>query len=172
MINFEIIRSDRRSISVEVTRDSLVRVRAPKRMSVELINEFVKKHSAWIEKKLSEAESRRDIFGESDESAILELISCAKKFIPERVAYWSEIMELFPTGIKITRAKTRYGSCSPKNSLCFSCYCMRLEKHEIDYIIVHELAHIKEKNHGKNFYAIIEKYLPDYRRTVYGMKHK
>ena len=111
-------------------------------------------------------------FSADSEKEISSLILLAKKYIPERVRYWSNITGLVPSAVKITRAKTRYGSCSSSNSVCFSCYCMRLEQREIDYVIVHELAHIKEKNHGKKFYAIIEKYLPDYKQTVYEIKHK
>ncbi len=172
MKEIEIIRSDRRSVGIEVSRDARVKVRVPRKMTDAQISEVVEKYSEWIEKKLAEAHSRRDIFCDNGESETLALISAAKKHIPERVRYWAGVTGLSPSGVKITRAKTRYGSCSPTNSLCFSCYCMRLEKHEIDYVIVHELAHIKEKNHSKRFYCIIEKYLPHYRQTVYEMKHK
>lgn len=171
MKEIEIIRSDRRSVGIEVGRDARVKVRVPRKMTDEQISEVIEKYSEWIDKKLAQAVNRRDIFCDNGERDTLELISTAKNYIPERVRYWSGVMELFPSGVKITRAKTRYGSCSPTNSLCFSCYCMRLKKHEIDYIIVHELAHIKEKNHSNRFYSIIEKYLPDYRQTVYGLKH-
>lgn len=52
----------------------------------------------------------------------------------------------------------------PKNSLCFSQYIMEYPEEAIDYVIVHELAHIKYKNHGREFYALVAQYLPDYQR--------
>ena len=58
----EIIRSDRRSISIEVGRDARVKVRAPKNMSDAEISGFISKHSEWLEKKLAQAYCRRDIF--------------------------------------------------------------------------------------------------------------
>lgn len=72
-------------------------------------------------------------------------------------------MNLYPTALKITSAKTRFGSCSGKDSICFSYLLMRYPDEAIDYVVVHELAHIKHKNHSKAFYTLIEKYLPDYK---------
>ncbi|MEG1614194.1 MAG: M48 family metallopeptidase, partial [Oscillospiraceae bacterium] len=68
-----------------------------------------------------------------------------------------------PTAVKITSAEKRFGSCSGKNSLCFSYRLMQYPQDAIDYVIVHELAHIKHKNHSKNFYELIEQYMPDYK---------
>lgn len=75
-------------------------------------------------------------------------------------------MDLYPKSIKITSAKTRFGSCSGDNRLCFSYLLMLYPKEAVDYVIVHELAHIKEHNHSKRFYKLIEKYMPDYKEKI------
>ena len=80
------------------------------------------------------------------------------------MAYWSEATGLVPTGIKITAAKKRYGSCSGKNSLCFSWRLMLYPPEAIDYVVVHELAHIRHHNHSPAFWAFVEQTLPDYRQ--------
>lgn len=72
-------------------------------------------------------------------------------------------MGLFPTGVRITSARTRYGSCSGKNSLCFSCFLMNCPDAAMDLVVVHELCHIQVKNHGPDFYALLEQVLPDWR---------
>ena len=72
-------------------------------------------------------------------------------------------MDVRPTGLKITTARKRYGSCSGKNSLCFSCFLMDCPEEAIDLVVVHELCHIREKNHGPRFYALLGQYLPDYK---------
>ena len=72
-------------------------------------------------------------------------------------------MGLNPTGIKITSAEKRFGSCNGKNSICYSWRLMQYPAEAIDYVVVHELAHIKHKNHGKEFYRLIENFLPDYK---------
>ena len=63
----------------------------------------------------------------------------------------------------MTTAKTRYGSCSAKNSLCFSCFLMNSPEDAIELVVVHELCHIRVKNHGPAFIPLLEHYLPDYR---------
>ena len=73
-------------------------------------------------------------------------------------------MGLVPQGVKITSAKTRFGSCSAKNSLCFSYLLLCYPMEAVDYVVVHELAHIRFKNHKKEFYALIEACMPDYKQ--------
>lgn len=84
--------------------------------------------------------------------------------IPPKVRHYSTIMGLRPTGIRITSARTRFGSCSGKNSLCFSWRLMGYPEEAVDYVVVHELAHIVHKNHGPDFWALVGQYMPDYKR--------
>ena len=88
----------------------------------------------------------------------------AKEYLPKRTEEWAEIMGLYPTGVKITGAKTRFGSCSGTNSICYSWRLMAYPKDAIDYVIVHELAHIAQKNHAARFYALVAQYLPDWKK--------
>jgi predicted metal-dependent hydrolase len=87
----------------------------------------------------------------------------AREKIEGRVRYYSDRFHLFPKGTKITGAKSRWGSCSRDNRLSFSWRIIMAPLRIIDYILVHELVHIKEKNHSWNFWAALEKILPDYR---------
>ena len=92
-------------------------------------------------------------------------IQKAKEIIPERVHKYEEIMDLHTTKIGITSAKTRWGSCSAKNSVNFTWKLIMAGLDSIDYVIIHELAHIKEKNHSKNFWRIVSLYKPDYQNS-------
>jgi len=83
--------------------------------------------------------------------------------LSERVFFYSTLMGLFPTSIKITNALKRYGSCSCKNSLCFSWRIVMAPPSIVDYVVVHELSHIKEKNHSKDFWRLVERFIPDYK---------
>lgn len=67
---------------------------------------------------------------------------------PARIAYYSEQMGLCPAAVTITGAKKRFGSCSASNRLCFAWRLMRYPEAAVDYVVVHELAHIRYKNHG------------------------
>jgi predicted metal-dependent hydrolase len=88
----------------------------------------------------------------------------AKERIAERVDYYSNRFQLFPEGIKITSARSRWGSCSRDNRLSFSWRIIMASLAVIDYILIHELAHIREKNHSKKFWAYLESVLPDYKK--------
>jgi len=87
----------------------------------------------------------------------------AKEKIEGRVRYYGGRFRLFPKQTKITGAKSRWGSCSRDNRLSFSWRIIMAPLKIIDYVLVHELVHIKEKNHSPNFWAALEEILPDFR---------
>jgi len=90
----------------------------------------------------------------------------AKRHIPSFVKKWSDIMELTPNKISFRKTKRQWGSCSVKNDLSFNTMMMKLPHDVIQYIIVHELAHIKHKHHQKSFWREVEKYMPDYKQHI------
>ncbi len=163
MREYKLIRSNRRTLALEIGRDLSLTARAPMKMPISVIEDFIKKQDKWIEKKLAVMKDREVKSAELSDEKISELKAKAKEILPKRVAYFSEIMGLNPAGVKITSAKKRFGSCSGKNSLCFSYQLMLYPQEAVDYVVVHELAHIKHHNHSKQFYGLIEKYLPDYK---------
>ncbi len=162
-MNYSVKRSNRKTVGLEITGDGEIIVRAPKRMSDRAIAEFVNKYQHWIDKKLPEAEKRAKKSREIDDNKE-GLCRAAREIIPPLVEKYSKIMGLKPTSVKITSAKKRFGSCNSKNSLCFSWRLMAYPTAAVEYVVVHELAHIKHHNHSPAFYALIEKYMPDYRQ--------
>ena len=88
----------------------------------------------------------------------------AKEMIAGRVDCYSDRLHLFPKGVKITSAKYRWGSCSRDNRLSFSWRMIMAPMTIIDYILIHELAHIKEKNHSRKFWRYLESILPEYKK--------
>jgi len=164
MENYELIRSRRKTLALEITRDCRVLVRAPQRISQARIDAFVAQHADWIVRHLERQRQRAaSAPPPPTEADIAALKAQARAILPEKVAYWSKKMGMTPTGIKITSARKRYGSCSEKNSLCFSCFLMQCPEAAIDLVVVHELCHIKVRNHGPDFYALLAQYLPDYK---------
>jgi predicted metal-dependent hydrolase len=87
----------------------------------------------------------------------------AKIRLTERVSHFARAMRVAPTAVKVSGAKSRWGSCSAKKSLNFSWRLLMADPAVIDYVVVHELAHITEMNHSARFWAIVEAVLPDYR---------
>ena len=94
----------------------------------------------------------------------------AKHTLTEKVFDFAKRMSVMPTAVKINSAKTRWGSCSARKSLNFSWRLIIADDKVINYVVVHELAHITEMNHSKRFWAIVEKILPDYREQKIKLK--
>lgn len=164
MEQYQLIRSRRKTLALEITEDCRVVVRAPRTLSRAQIDACVESHAAWIESHLKIQRERahtRPPAPTEDEIAALK--AQAWSILPPKIAFWSEKMGVTPTGLRITTARHRYGSCSGKNSLCFSCFLMNCPDAAIELVVVHELCHILEKNHGPGFYALLGRYLPDYK---------
>ena len=163
METYELIRSGRKTLALEITRDCRVVVRAPRRLSG-AYRPLCGKHAAWIAGHLEQQRQRRASAPPAPLKVELDALKAkARALLLPRVAYWSERMGLRPSGVKITSARSRYGSCSGKNSLCFSCFLANAPEAAVDLVVVHELCHIRVKNHGPDFYALLEQTLPDWR---------
>ncbi len=83
--------------------------------------------------------------------------------ITPMVYSFADTMGLYPTQIKFRKNKRRWGSCSYRNNINLNTNLIKHDIKFIEYVVVHELAHIKHKNHKKEFWALVEKYLPDYK---------
>lgn len=87
-------------------------------------------------------------------------LEMAKDYLTQRVDFFSKIMRLEYCGLKFKKLKSRWGSCDSKKVLTFNTQLIKVKKELIDYVVVHELAHIRHMNHSKEFHAHVEKYLP------------
>ena len=165
VIEYQLIRSKRRSIALLITDDAILRVRAPYKVSRELIEDFIRKKTAWIERHLKKAREQKQIVCAKRQSAhpVRYYKKQARQVIPLRVKELSCLTGLGYKGIKITSARKRFGSCSPINSLTFSWRLLLAPGKVLDYVIIHELAHTVEKNHSRRFWGKIEELMPDYK---------
>lgn len=174
METYKLIRSDRRTLAMELSPEGELLLRAPRRMPVREIERFIESHEIWI-RKHRERIRQRTAFAEAHfatEEQIENLIRLAKEILPEKTDRWAEIMGVTPMGVRITRAQKRFGSCSAENRIAYSYRLMAYPEEVIDYVVVHELAHIRHKNHSSDFYAFVARFLPDYKRRESILKHK
>ena len=162
MIKYSVIRSKRKTLSLQVNDKCEVIVRAPLKYPESKINEFVKEHTVWIEKAVLRQKQNSLKFDSLTESDIEILKNRLREYLPGKLDYYSELMGVRHNGYKVTSARKRFGSCSGRNTLCFSYILMLYPEEAIDYVIVHELAHIRYHNHSKDFYRFIESVMPDY----------
>ena len=164
----KIIRSKRKTLALCINRQGEPEVRVPYGCPQAVIERFIEKNQAWIKRRLEELKNQKQYSAEE----IAALRKKAKEYLPQRVAYYAPLMGVAPTALKITSARSRYGSCSGKNSINFSLFLMEKSARAIDYVVVHELAHIKEHNHSSAFYKEVEKILPDYKERIKELKQK
>ena len=169
MIDFKykVIKTNRKTLSIQINRDNEVVVRAPRRISNAEIERIVASKEAWIRKHLKKMEDdlRRDSsekqYHLSDEE-VAKLTAEAKRVIPERVAHYAPLVGVEYNRVTIRHQKTRWGSCSAKGNLNFNCLLMLTPPEVLDSVVVHELCHRKEMNHSKRFYAEVYRVFPDY----------
>lgn len=163
LIEYELIRSNRKNVTLQVKPDGSVVVRAPIRLAKYRIAKFVREHEAWILAQQKKAEAYREHVHVITDEERREGIARARKIFPERVTYFAERMGVTYNRITIREQKTRWGSCSSAGNLNFNWKLVLMPPELLDYVVVHELAHRKEMNHSPRFWAVVEKELPDYR---------
>jgi len=95
----------------------------------------------------------------------------AQDYLLPRVEYFAALMHLSFESIKYRKMKRRWGSCSSLKVLTFNTQLIKVKKELIDYVIVHELAHLKHMNHSKKFHLLVEQYLPNAKQLREALKH-
>lgn len=165
--NFSVIRSNRKTISVEIRPDLQMIVRAPMKMSDKDISRFISDKSQWIEKHFEIMKKRIENQPKINEppldrEAVNALAEKAMEIIPPRVEHFSKIVEVTYGKITIRNQRSRWGSCSQNGNLNFNCLLMLCPTEVIDYVVVHELCHRKHLNHSAAFWAEVRRVMPDY----------
>ena len=155
-----VIRSDRRTVSLQIKRDGSPVIRAPRRMSEADIRRFAADHADWLKKHIREAPETADLFTPDELRALAER---AREVLPDRVAHFAPLVGVTPKRITIRSQHTRWGSCSSKGNLNFNCLLMLTPPEVADSVVVHELCHMKHMDHSRDFYAEVLRVMPDYR---------
>jgi predicted metal-dependent hydrolase len=94
----------------------------------------------------------------------------AEKLIRTRIQIWSSQMKLFPKALKFRNQKTRWGSCTSRGSIQINWRLIGAPIEVIDYILIHELAHLKHMNHSEEFWALVAAYCPDFEQSEKWLK--
>ncbi len=163
-----LIRTSRKTLSLTLSREGDLIVRSPMRMKLDVIERFIELKSEWILKHRKIIEKRNQVSPHktysSKEVSILK--SELYNYIVPRVHElwrWKNLPSI--KSLKITKSEWRWWSCSGKNWLCFSYRLAEFITHDplfIDAIIIHELAHLIEKNHQKPFWNLVYSWMPQY----------
>ena len=166
-ITYEIIKSSRKTIAVEVRQDGSVLVRAPRNCPQSRIDTFLKEKQAWVLAKVEEQKEK-----EADSMKIQPLSEAeqrlyrdkAREIFEQKVSYYAQMRGVSYGRIAIRDQKTRWGSCSGEGNLNFNWRLIFAPAGVLDYVVVHELAHRKEMNHSPRFWRVVEDTMPEYRK--------
>ena len=170
--DYKIIKSNRKTLEIQVKKDLVVVFRAPKHMSDREILKFAKQKEAWIQKHLELMKRRNESNRASDEASEPEnkytpeelenMKRYIKNLINERAASFAAVMGVSFGKITVRSQKTRWGSCSSAGNLNFNCLLALCPSEVIDYVVVHELCHLRHMNHSRAFWNEVAKYFPGY----------
>ncbi len=167
-MHIQVIRSDRRTVSLEIKRDLSVAVRAPRSMTDAAIEAFVRSKEAWLSKHLLLARqwaAQAKLEATVPRFTAQELACTVKKAqteLPPRVRFWAEQMGVSYAKITVRKQISRWGSCSSQGHLSFNCLLMLCPDAVVDYVIIHELCHRKEMNHSTRFWRQVAVHCPDH----------
>ena len=174
-IEYQLIRSARKTVAIQINRQGEVVVRAPRRCPKSYIDAFVEEKQTWIRRKLEdvrrqEAEREQVRSREGNHAFLLpgtaaeEVVyrAQAADIFARKAAYYAARMGVTFNKITIRDQKTRWGSCSSNGNLNFNWRLVLAPVPVLDYVVIHELAHRREMNHSSRFWEIVGEMMPDY----------
>lgn len=164
-IIYELSNARRKTVGIKIQPDGTVIVKAPRQLSDQAVKEIVYKKGQWILKKLGElaAASVRPIPVYTPEEK-QKYLQVAKERFGDRVWHYAQLMGEENLGtVRLKELKSRWGSCSIRRNLNFNWKLVLAPPEVLDYVVVHELCHLKEMNHSSRFWDLVEAYCPDYR---------
>lgn len=163
-IQFLVKNSDRaKRLRLAVYCDTQVVVTVPRGMNMGVVEKYIAEKREWIEDKVayfSQFKNKQII--KTSEADFAKYKDEALTLATERVAHFNQSYGFSYNQINIKNQKTRWGSCSAKGNLNFNYKIIFLPEAVRDYIVVHELCHLKEFNHSRKFWNLISKTIPDF----------
>lgn len=164
-IAYTVVRSDRRTIAMSVAPDGSVRVRVPRWLSQRRVVSFVQDRAAWIVRKQAEAAERAE---RSAGPLTVGEIARARALFTERLAVCWRVFarpgEHVPE-LRVRVMRSRWGSLTAAGRITLNAALVRATLEQLDYVIFHELCHLRVRGHGRDFYAELERYVPEWQRV-------
>ena len=168
---YQVIRSNRKTLGLQIRPDGTLVVRAPLRMSEREIREAVERHSDWIakhrQKAVAAAPEPVDLLSPE---ALRALADQALQVIPPIAARYADRIGVSYGRITIRNQRSKWGSCSGQGNLNFNCLLMLCPRDVVEYVVVHELCHRKQMNHSPAFWNEVARVIPDYRQKEAWLK--
>ncbi len=148
-------------VRLSVQPGGAVILTAPLGISPQTIDHFVNKHIQWIKRSSHRMQAFTSL-PVRGRRAYQKHKEDARVLVHERLLHWNRVYQYSFNRIAIKNTKRTWGSCSRKGNLNFSYALLFLPRELCDYVVVHELCHLKEHNHSPRFWALVASTIPDY----------
>ncbi len=156
IIPYELIKSPIKNMYIYV-REGRVTVKVPYRLKDKEIQEFISKKSKWIYDKLKQEPKIVEKMIEPEEVERLEEI------VRTKIEKYAILLKVMPNKVRIKDIKYAWGSCSSNRNITISKKLAKKEEKVIEYVVLHEMCHLRYMNHSKEFWNLVESYLPEYK---------
>lgn len=147
-------------------------ISTPPRTTQSQMREFVARNQGWIAQQTSQAMDNlptRYARASADDRAVLKKLVSA--LVPGLIEKWSAVLDVHPAKIDYRAMKSRWGSCQPTTGrVCINTLLALYPPECLEYVVVHELCHLREANHGPAFWGLVESCLPNYREIQAKLK--
>ncbi|MDO4940001.1 MAG: SprT family zinc-dependent metalloprotease [Lachnospiraceae bacterium] len=169
-IEYRIIKSGRRkTMGIVITGDGSVEVRIPVWVTYAAAEEFVKDRYDWILKSRKKMLARKEKHDARNWDEIRQyttawIAGTGGLVFRAKVAYWAQKLGVTYNRITIRDVSSRWGSCSARGNLSFSWKIFVMPERLVDYLVVHELSHLRYMNHSREFWDMVQTYIPDYKK--------
>ncbi|HAT74290.1 MAG: hypothetical protein US30_C0002G0025 [Candidatus Moranbacteria bacterium GW2011_GWF2_36_839] len=159
-------KKSRRSKCMRLTirNDATLVVSVPWRLSEEIAMRFVREKADWILGKIKHFQNKESALPPATRKDYLKYKKLAREIAEKKLKYFNEFYGFSYGRVSIRNQKTRWGSCSRSGNLNFSYRIIYLSEKLCDYIIVHELCHLGEFNHSRDFWNLVVKMVPEYKK--------
>jgi len=162
-----------RRLSMRVVSNGDLHVSAPYFTPKRVIDRFVQDNEAWVRKALQHQLDRNvqraafyDQLPLETKEQVQEAVGRLHDIVKPMLLKYSDLMGVKPTKITYKPTISRWGSCHKKTGvICFSIYLLLLPDWCIEHVVVHELAHLIEANHGPKFHALMDRYFPRWKEA-------
>lgn len=168
------VRVSRRAkrMRIAIYCDSAVVVTLPLGFSADSAEEFIKSKFSWVTKTLERFKPYRHFAPyRSGRRDYKKFKNQAKQLALEKIEQWNKQYNFVFNKINIKNQKSRWGSCSKKGNLNFNYKIVDLPHRLVDYLVVHELCHLKEFNHNRSFWELVSQTMPDYKVLRSELRH-
>ncbi len=158
IIEYELIKSKIKNMYIYIKEGKVI-VKVPTKLQDKQIKEFINKKARWIYENIKKEKEKINLEKKIEQEDLNRLEWIVKNSIEK----YSKLLKVIPNKVRIKDIKYAWGSCSVRKNITINQKLATKEAKVIEYVVLHEMCHIKQMNHSKKFWDLVEKYMPEYK---------